>query len=177
MSETATLYRIDRNDFHNIEEIFDYSSLLQSAKQKATFYKTFEGLRYLLSRGRNGKTSELVAQIFYPSTFIGKQVDYLRMDFDDRPGDFSEGKQLVYFNNPRKVAELSNMIDTFGVEQIRKHFDPDKMNLEAIVPVGMWNHESADGFSLQGMLLEFQKLSDIFRVAKAEGDFMVSFVQ
>jgi len=77
MSQSATLYRITKEDFDKIVEQQDNLDSVDTKAIYETFAGTHEGLKFVLSKFGN---DELIEQIFYPKTFIGNEVDYNNMD-------------------------------------------------------------------------------------------------
>eukprot|EP01035_Chromulina_nebulosa_P059991 gene59991-82069_t len=85
MGQSASLYRIDKNDFAKIVENHNDFELFTITKGYEVFEKTFEGLQFVLSKIVDQANVELVQQIFYPKTFVGEQIDYAELDFEKLP--------------------------------------------------------------------------------------------
>ena len=97
MGQSATLYRIAGNDFSKVEANRDDFGLFKINKSYETFEQTFEGLRFILSKGKDENATELVEQVFYPKSFVGEQIDYSKLDFDNLPDDIDLLKEPVYY--------------------------------------------------------------------------------
>jgi hypothetical protein len=72
MSQSATLYPIDNNDFSAIKSNPNNLEILGDRENYVAFPGTHEGLRFVLSKGLNQEKADLVNEIFYPTTCIGE---------------------------------------------------------------------------------------------------------
>src|SRR5690606_5752177 len=178
MGQTATLYRIDKNDFSKIVDNPNDFGLFQISKGYEIFEKSFDGLQYVLSLGLDNPNKELIEQIFYPKTFLGEQIDFSKLDFENLPDDFDFEQQPVYYNDPNRVSEICNLLETISVEKFQKDFDYNELNRLDIYPGKIWNDETADNiaFNVRHMTLEFQNLKSIFKVAKENDQFLLSYI-
>lgn len=178
MGQSATLYRIAPEDFSAIEADPDSFDPESSAKELATFDKTFEGLRFILSKAQDEATEDLAEQIFYPDTYIGEEVDFENLDIDNIPEDFSFESSAVYYNTPDKVAAIAAFLDAISNEEFIELFDADELNENDIYPGGVWNTETNPDivFNANDMVKEFQVLKDFYSKAGSEGDYILSVV-
>jgi hypothetical protein len=178
MGQSATLYRIAPKDFPAIEANPDGFDLESIIKELATFDKTFEGLRFILSKAQDDTTEDLAEQIFYPDTFAGEETDFENLDIDNIPEDFSFESNAVYYNTPDKVAAISAFLDTISNEEFIELFDADELNENDIYPGGIWNTETNPDivFNANDMVKEFQVLQDFYSKAASEGDYILSVV-
>jgi len=178
MGQSATLYQIDKNDFSKIVDNLNDFSLFDIAKKSATFEKTFEGLRFVLSKGRDKDEAELVEQIFYPKTFIGEKIDFANLDFKNLPDDFDIFKQPVYYNDPNKVSNISSFLDTVSVDDFKKLFDPDELNQMNIYPGEVWNRHTEENYAYneRDMTNEYKNLKAIFESARINCGYILSYL-
>lgn len=178
MSQSATLYRIASNDFSKVKDKPDDFGLFKINKSYETFEKTHEGLRFVLSKVQGEQATELVEQIFYPKTFIGEQIDYSKLDFDNLPDDIDLLKEPVYYNEPAVVNEISLLLENLTVDLFQKCFDPDELNEQGIYPSGIWNTrtEPDHAFNVGNMTKEFLRLKEFYQSAKEDGDYILSYV-
>lgn len=178
MGQSATLYRIDKNDFFKIIENPDDFGLQKITKGYEVFVKSFEGLRFVLSKGLDQENSDLIKLIFYPKTYIGEQLDFSKIDSENLPEDFDFEKQPVSYNEPNIVSTISNLLDTISMEQFQNNFDPDELNKEEIYPVDIWNKQTEENqaFNIRHMSIEFQNLKSFFATTKSNGEYLLSYV-
>jgi len=178
MGQSATLYRIASNDFSKVRDNPDDFGLFKINKSYETFEKTHEGLRFVLSKAKDENEAGLVEQIFYPKTFVGEQIDYSALDFDNLPEDIDLLKEPVYYNEPTVVNAISSLLDTIAVDDFQKSFDPDELNEQGIYPSGIWTTrtEPDHAFNVGDITKEFLRLKQFYHSAKEEGDYILSYV-
>ena len=178
MGQSATLYRIAKNDFSKVQDNPDDFGLFKINKSYKTFENTHEGLRFVLSKGQDENALELIDQIFYPNAFVGKQIDYSTVDFDNVPDDIDLLKEPVYYNEPIVVNAIASLLDNITVDHFQKSFDPDELNEQGIYPSGAWNTrtEPDHAFNVRDMTNEFLQLKEFFKSAKECGDYILSYV-
>ena len=178
MGQSATLYAIDKNDFKKIAANPEDSGLIKLARYYEIFDKSFEGLRFLLSKNQNTNISELVDQVFYPKGFVGEEIDYSKLDFDNLPQDFDFEKQPIYYNSPERVLEIANFLNTLSLDFIAAQYDADELNANNIYPNDIWNNhiEENYAFNARHMTEEFRNLKVFFNKAKENDDYVLSFV-
>ena len=178
MGQSATLYRIGKNDFPVILEHPENFGSLDLNKGYVSFQRTFDGFCFVLSKGQNKTTVELVQQIFYPITHAGEVIEFDQLDMDNLPEGFNFESDVVYYNDPGKVAEIAAFLDTISIDKLNELFNADELNEQGIYPV-LWNTESgsATAFNIDHMTQEFTEMKAFFSKAKEEGDYVVSFVE
>ncbi len=159
MSQTATLYRIGKNEFPGFVADPAYANLKAINKWNASFQQTHEGFRFILSKGRDAATVELVDQIFYPVERIGE---------DDAP---------IHYSNPTTVAAIAALLATINADSITALYDANELNENGIYPE-VWNTKPFEqhGFNPGLLIHELAMLKDIYAQAAAEGDYVLSFV-
>ena len=178
MGQSATLYRIASSDFSKVKDNPDNFGLFEINKQFETFEKTHEGFRFVLSKGHNKNNVEVVEKIFYPKTFVGEQIDYSALDFDNLPNDIDLLKEPVYYNEPNVVNAISSLLDNISIDQFQKNFDPDELNEQEIYPSGVWNKRTEPNyaFNVGDMTKEFIRLKEFYKSAYDAGDYVLSYV-
>jgi hypothetical protein len=178
MGQSATLYGIDKKKFQKIVDNPDSLNLDKLAKYSETFVKSFEGLRFVLSKGRDKNVVELVDKIFYPRTFIGEEVDFENRDFENLPTDFDFESKAVYYNDPIMISNIASFLDTLSIEDFANQFDPDELNREDIYPGDIWNRhtEINQAFNVRHMTEEYKNLKDLFNKLRTNNDYVLSFV-
>ena len=178
MGQSATLYRIDKNDISKIVDNPNDFGLSKITKGYETFEKSFDGLRFVLAKGLDPVKRELIELIFYPKTYFGEQIDFSTIDFENLPEDFDFEKQPVSYNDPKKVSEISSLLDNISLDEFRNNFDHNELNSEDIYPGDIWNDETAENiaFNLRHMSVEFQRLKSFFKTAGDNDDYLLSYI-
>jgi hypothetical protein len=178
MGQSASLYRIDKSDFSKIVDNPDDFGLLKITKGYEIFEKSFDGLQFVLSKRLDQESKNLITLIFNPATFIGEEIDFSKIDFDNLPDDIDLEKQPIYYNDPTKVSEISNLLDIISLEKFQNDFDHNELNRKGIYPSDIWNEETADNiaFNVRHMTNEFQNLKAIFKTAKENEEYLLSYV-
>jgi hypothetical protein len=178
MGQSATLYRIDNSDFLKIVDNPNDFEFFKITKGFEIFDKSFDGLQFVLAKGLDHESKRLIELIFSPTTFIGEEIDFSKIDFDNLPDDIDLEKQPIYYNDPNKVSEICNLLDTISVDAFQNNFDHNELNREGIYPSDIWNDETAYNiaFNVRHMTIEFQNLKAIFKTAKENSEYLLSFV-
>ena len=178
MGQSATLYRIDKSDFSKIVDNPNEFGLFKITKGYEIFDKSFDGLQFVLAKGLDSESKNLIELIFSPMTFIGEEIDLSKIDFDNLPDDIDLLKQPIYYNDPTKVSEICNLLDIISLEKFQNNFDHNELNRQGIYPSDIWNEETADNiaFNVRHMTIEFQNLKSIFKTAKENGEYLLSYV-
>ena len=178
MGQSATLYRIDKFDFAKIIDNPDDFGLFKITKGYEIFDKTFDGLQFVLSKGLDKGNKDLIELIFNPATFIGEEIDFSKIDFENLPDDIDLEKQPIYYNEPTKVAEIYQLLDTISLDKFQKNFDHTELNRNGIYPYGIWNDQTEENiaFNVRDMTTEFQNLKALFRTANGNDEYLLSYV-
>ena len=178
MEQSATLYRIDKSDFAKIIDNPTDFGLSKITKGYEIFEKSFEGLRFVLSKGLDKPNIDLVEQIFYPKTYIGEEIDFSKLDFDNLPDDFDFERQPIYYNGPDKVVEIYNLLSTITNDIFKKNFDHNELNEQGVYSSDIWNNKAEENiaFNIRHMSLEFKNLKTIFESANENSDYILSYV-
>ncbi len=178
MGQSATLYRIDKADFSKIIDSPDNFGLFKITKGYEIFEKSFEGLEFVLAKGLDIENKQLIELIFSPTTFIGEEIDFSKIDFENLPDDIDLEKQPIYYNDPAKVSEIYDVLDRISLDEFQKNFDHTELNKYDIYPQGIWNGmtEENTAFNVRHMTIEFQNLKTIFKTAKENDEYLLSYV-
>jgi hypothetical protein len=178
MGQSATLYRIDKSDFSKIIDNPNDFGLFKITKGYEIFEKSFDGLQFVIAKGLDNKGKELAELIFYPKTFIGEEIDFSKIDFENLPADFDLERQPIYYNDPSKVSEICNLLETVSIDKFQNNFDHNELNRADIYPGGIWNDKTDDNiaFNVRDMTIEFQSLKSIFKTAKENNEYLLSYV-
>ena len=178
MGQSATLYSISKYDFSKVQVNPDDFEVFKIRKSYETFEKTYEGLQFVLLKGRDENASELIQQIFYPKAFVGEPFDYPSADFDNLPDDVYLLKEPFYYNEPSIVNAISSLLDNITVDHFQKNFDPDELNVKNIYPSGVWNKKTDPeyAFTVRDMTKEFVRLKEFSKSANEQGEYILSYV-
>ncbi len=178
MGLSATLYRIDKSDFEKIiDDPYDFG-LFKITKGYEIFEKSFDGLQFVLAKGLDNEKKKLAELIFYPKTFIGEQIDFSKIDFENLPDGFDLERQPVYYNDPGIVSDIYDLLDKISLDKFQNNFDHNELNEADIYPFGIWNDKTDDNiaFNVRDMSIEFQNLKSIFKAAKENNEYLLSYV-
>lgn len=94
----------------------------------------------------------------------------------DNPNDFE--RQPVYYNALSKVYNIFNLLDTISIDKFQNNFDHNELNVAGIYPSDIWNDETEENiaFNVSHMTVEFEKLKLIFKTAKENDEYLLSYV-
>jgi hypothetical protein len=178
MGQIATLYRIAKVDFLRLVENPANLGLLNQKTEYISFQKTFDGFCFLLSKGQNKAIAELVNQIFYPVTHVGKEINFENFDIENIPDDFDFESTAIYYNDPGNVTKIATFLDSITIENFKELFNVDELNEHGIYPT-LWNTKTGEdeGFNISHMEEEFVEMKQFFLTAKEEGDYVLSFIE
>jgi hypothetical protein len=178
MGQSATLYRIDKADFNKILDNPKDFGLFKITKGYEIFDKTFAGLEFVLQKGLSDLNQESIELIFNPNTFYGEEIDYSTIDFENLPDDIDFESQPIYYNDPSKVSEIHNLLETISISTFQNNFDHEELNREDIYPSKIWNNETKENvaFNVRDMTIEFENLKNIFKTAKENDEYLLSYV-
>ena len=178
MGQSASLYRIDKLEFSKIIDNPDDFGLFKITKGYEIFEKSFDGLQFVLSKGLDNTNKNLIELIFSPTTFVGEEIDLSKIDFENLPDNIDLEKQPIYYNEPTKVSEIYDLLDSISLEKFQKNFDYTELNKYKIYPQGIWNDQTEENiaFNVRHMTIEFQNLKKIFKTAKENDEYLLSYV-
>ncbi|MEO8770410.1 MAG: DUF1877 family protein [Ferruginibacter sp.] len=175
---SATLYRIDKNDFQKIiDKPYDFG-LFKITKGYEIFSQSFDGLQFVLSKGLDKINNELIEQIFYPKSFCGEQIDFSNLEIENLPADFDFERQPAFFNDPNTVSKIYDLLNSITIEKFNESFDHNELNKQDIYPGNIWNNKQEDdiAFNARHLVSEFENLKAIFKSAKENEDYLLSYV-
>ena len=175
---SAALSGLEETSFRQLAEQPGSFECWKVAVASEGFDKTFDGLRFLLSKGQSEDVIELVSQLFEPRTFVGKEVDYENINWDNLTGDEDLTGTAVYYHPPQTVKQLNSFLVTVTDEAFLAAFDPDEMNREDIYPGKVWNREVGEnqGFNEQDMLDGLHLLQQFFARISQEFIYCICYV-
>jgi hypothetical protein len=186
MSQSATFYPIDSNDFAAIKRNPKNLDLLSDRDNYVSFQGTHEGLRFVLSKGLSEHESSLVNEIFYPTIFIGEIAETVFPDeadaqeFGDTTDEYEADdfdREPIHYHAPEKVKQIATFLNNTNGEQLLTLFDPDELNHEGIYPWCWKSGNNADqAYNERHFLTDYQNLKKLFDGASMNNSYLLCFV-
>lgn len=186
MSQSATFYPIDSNDFATIKRNPNNLALLSDRDNYVSFQGTHEGLRFVLSKGLREHESNLVNEIFYPSIYIGEIAQTVFSDTgkaqafthmaDGEENDVFDREPILY-HDPEKVKQIAILLNNISSERLSTQFDPEELNREGIYPLCWSSSQDADqAYNERHLLEDYQNLKELFDNAGVTNSYLLCFV-
>ena len=186
MSQSATFYPVNENEFAVINRNPNNLDLLKGRHNRVTFQGTHEGLRYVLSKALSNHDAELVNEIFYPTTYLGnisqtvfpdstEAEAYIDVTGDEEYDGFDS--EPVSYHDPAKVKRIAVALDCLHPDEILAHFDPEELNRDKIYP-WCWNRSQEDDRACneRHILADFESLKELFSSATRTNSYLLCFV-
>lgn len=187
MSQSATLYPIDSNDFLAIQSNTGHLDIPKERENYVTFHGTHEGLRFILSKGQEAQTVALVNEIFYPATCIGEVSQYAGASSDEEAYEFTSltdderyedfDREPILYLDQAKVKQIALLLNSVSIEQFSSRFDAGELNRENIYPL-CWNagKDAGDAYNERHIVNDFQNLKELFNRAQETNSYLLCFV-
>lgn len=176
MSQSATLYRISQDLFKQLDNPNDKQKFdINVAKSYSTFQGSFMGLEYLLSKGQDNLTTELVNEIFNPKQSLGGQ------EFEsltpEQQFEFYESGLFIPYLDTSIISKLNDFINNVSQTDIGSKYDAEELNDNGIYPEVWHNDDSADkAYNKRQILEDFEELKTIIKQADTENDYILVFI-
>jgi hypothetical protein len=174
MSQSATLYRVSKDTFKHLKESAGQQQFeISSAKDYALFQGSFMGLEYVLSKGQDDSTIELVNKIFTPNQSFGVE------DFDSLTSDekFEFYENLVFYLDSDTISKLCIFLTSMTEIEVQAKFDADELNENGIYPNQWNNDDSLDvAFGKRQIIQDFKELKAVITKADQEQDYIFVYV-
>jgi Domain of unknown function (DUF1877) len=174
MSQSATLYRVSQETLLQLDGSqergqFDLTAM---AKSYSTFQGSFMGLEFVLSKGQQKETADLIAEIFNPT----KTLEAERSNDEDALALYETG-EIIYYLDSNTVSRLHSFLNTLSVDQAIASYDSEELNANGIYPV-QWKagFSREDAFNERDIAEGVKQLKDIFEAADLENDSILVFV-
>ncbi|MFN0293040.1 DUF1877 family protein [Pedobacter helvus] len=176
MSQSATLYRISNDTFRQLETSADRPQFeISSAKNYTTFQGSFMGLEYILSKGQDISTTEIINEIFNPKKSLGGQ-DIEKLSLEEQM-EFYENGGVIYYLDTTTISKLNNLLDTFSEADIQTKYDANELNDNGIYPAVWHNDNSPDqAYNKRHIIEDFKELKTIINQAREDNDYIFVFV-
>jgi Domain of unknown function (DUF1877) len=178
MSQSATLYRISQDSFNELRnlDIKEDPNIGAMAKDYSLFQGSFIGLAYILSKGRNTATTELVNEIFNPTQSLrGEYFEGLteeeKLEFFEKGGDF------IQFLDIDIVSKINSLLRNISEEDIRSRYDARQLNDNGIYPE-VWHNDNSpnQAYNERHIVEDFKELKSIIDKADNDKDYILVFV-
>jgi hypothetical protein len=162
MSHIVTLYRIPPSAFAKIAKKRIGVDIISLTEANVSPGNTVDGLKFVLSKGRDKAVVKLVDQLFEPAIFLGEELDY------DQIESYNWDDPALYYHTPEMVDKLSGFLGSISTEQFSALFDPDELNKHGIYPAGAWNNSDDPyrEYNLSFLLSRFDALKAFMSAAK-----------
>ena len=176
MSQSATLYRVSQNTFNQLlnpdnKQKFD----INSAKSHSVFQGSFMGLEYILSKGQDNSTIELVNEIFNPKQSVGGQ-NFKSLTPDEQFEFYESGLIIPYLDIPT-ISKLYDSLANISQADIGSKYDAKDLNDNGIYPE-VWHNDNSPGqsYNEQHLLKDYEELKTIIKHADNEQDYILVFI-
>lgn len=173
MGQSITLYRISKDTFERLKNGENFKT--SSAKSYSIFNGSFMGLEFLLSKGQDKDTRQLITEIFAPSLSISEENK--EQIFIDEPLEGFEEDIISYLEN-LKITQINNILEKVSEAEFRSRYNPKELNNNYIYPSVWHNDNSQDqAFNERHLAEDFSSLKKIFKHATEEQDYILVFAE
>jgi hypothetical protein len=176
MGQAAALYSVTEARFQQL--LVDLSfECATDVKESVVFDKTFQGLTYTLSKGQDLETVALMEHLFEPSTFLGPEIDWSEVNWEEERDLIVELEARIYYHSPVTVAAIARCLARVTAEDVLAAFDPEEMNQLGVYPC-VWNRhqEPDDAFNEWEIVQEFQRLQQFFTRINTSNNYCLVYV-
>ena len=175
MSQSASLYPISPAEFELLKLEADLEHLPDVSTRAEIFEQNFEGLQFLLAKFFKGADLEVISEIFSPTEFLGDEIDYTAIEFDE---DFDEVEEPLFYVSPDKVKAINILLATVEEDKFLNLYNADELNANEVYPEA-WHNDEADDQLFNKRHLEegLRYLKELFKEAAANGNYIFSFIE
>ena len=177
MNQSATLYRITKENFQVIEKMEPrHIKPAELTDGNVTFSGSFMGLEFILTKGLDEDGRELIGEIFNPIHYIGPtDTNIFNLDSDEE--QLWESENAAGYLSPIKVKKIHALLSNIQESQVAENFDADELNANQIYPSCWHNNEDADlAFNRRQILEDFVSLQNFFRSATESNYYVLSYL-
>jgi hypothetical protein len=176
MSQSATLYRVSKDIFKLLDKPGNKQKFdIDSAKGHALFQGSFIGLEYILSKGQDNSTTELISEIFNPKQSLGGQG--LESLTPEEQFEFYESGLFIPYLDLSTISKLNDFIGNVSHTDLRSKYDAAELNNNGIYPEVWHNDNSPDqAYNERHILEDFEELKTIIKQADMDKDYIFVFV-
>lgn len=176
MSQSATLYRISKDTFDKLKASGNSRRFeISSAKNYTSFQGSFMGLEYLLSKGQDEPTTELMSEIFNPKEALGRQ-EFENLTPEEQ-FEFYESGWFIPYLDTNKVSEINKLLHQVTEANFRANYNAKELNDNGIYPQVWHNDNSPDqAFNVRQLTDDLAELQAIFHQTSTDKDYLLVFV-
>ncbi|QES88279.1 DUF1877 family protein [Rhizosphaericola mali] len=173
MSQAATLYRISQVTFDELNNKQEFDA--DSAKGYSTFQASFMALEYILSKGKDDSTIQVVNEIFNPQKLTA-QEEFESLTEEEKFEAYESGFFIPYLDNS-DISKLNEIITDISETDLISLYNADELNNNGIYPE-IWHNdnETEQAFNMRQISEDFEELKSIIKKAKQEQDYILVFV-
>ncbi|MTH15981.1 DUF1877 family protein [Flavobacterium sp. LC2016-01] len=174
MSQSVNLYQISKENFEAFSIHYESFNLDFNENNSSIFDQNFEGLIYLFLAYYDQQMPESLEKLFYPQDFIGEEVDFNNIDFDNIE-DFPESTS-TYYLNPTAIKEVNTALNTIENNKILDFYNASDFNSNDIYP-GVWHNDEREDQAFNKRHLEegLQLLKETISQAHSNENYILFF--
>jgi hypothetical protein len=173
LSQSATLYRISEDDFLQLKNSQDRRNANIVAKSYSNFQGSFcGGIEFVLSKGKDSETIELINQIFTPREGLGKEeFDGLS---DEETFDFIESGNFIPYHDHITIFNINNFLVSISKTTVQENYDSKELNEKGVYPY-IWHDDTSPdkAYNERHIIEDVEQLKNIFKEADAEQDYII----
>ena len=176
MSQSATLYRVSQEMFEELSKSENKQKFnINSVKSYSIFQGSFMGLEYILSKGQDNSTIELVSEIFNPKAILGRQ-NFEKLTPEEQ-FEFYKSGLLIPYLPASTITRLNDFLSEIPESDIRLKYDSSELNDNGIYPEVWQNDNSPDlAYTEQHIVKDFKEIKKIIKQANTECDYIFVFI-
>jgi hypothetical protein len=175
MSQSATLYRISQDLFKKLKTNRNLAFEISTAKSYSTFESSFIGLEYVIAKGQNAATIELLKEIFEPNQALG--LEELKGSTAEEQFALYESGCFIPYLDSNSISEIDKLLDTISEDTVHLNYDSKELNSNGIYPRVWHDNNSPELVINKRQLIEdLAELKIIFKDAANAGDYILVFV-
>ena len=177
MSQSATLYRVSQDSFGQLErsnnkKAFNIPSI---SKSYTTFQGSFMALEFILSKGQEVSTIEIISEIFNPKQSMVEQ-GFEGMTPSEQMEFYADGG-FIHYLDKSKVSNINHLLEKISESDIHELYDSKELNDNGIYPDVWHDNNSLDqAFNERQILEDTTELKNIFKLADKDKDYILVFI-
>ncbi len=176
MSQSATFYSISQKTFDQLEKLGDEQPFHPAiAKDYLTFQGSFMGFEYVLSKGKDDSTTEIINELFNPKKFLGRRntEDMIA----EEQFNLYEGGNLIPYLDPVTISRVDDFLDMISAADVQSNYDADELNRNGIYPE-LWHNDNSPNqvFNERQLSGDLSALKIFIKLAKKERNIILVFI-
>lgn len=136
-----------------------------------TFQGSFLGLEYVLCKGKDSETIDMILEIFNPQQqLIGKDFDNFSVD---ERFDFYMNSRFASYLDKLEVSRIHELLDSFSESDITAVYNAQELNDKNIYPEVWHNGNSSEqAFNQRHIVEDFNQLKLLLAQANKDKDYI-----